>query len=274
MKKNKKIITYIFLSFGIILIIFPLYLTFVNSFKETGQISSNFLDLPSPFTLNNFQRLIEDGIVEAFANSTIITVSSILIILLFIPLASFAVSRKMDKNKFFLAIYIYCVVGIFVPFQIVMIPLTSTMSSLGLTNRLGVVILYLTYAVPQTLFLYAGFIKSVIPRELDEAAVIDGCGKFKMYFSVIFPLLKPMHATVIILNVLWIWNDFLLPVLMLNRNSSYWTLPLFQFNYQGEHFQDFGPSFAAYTTGIVTILIVYLIFQKNIISGMAQGSVK
>lgn len=135
-------------------------------------------------------------------------------------------------------------------------------------------VLYLTYAIPQTLFLYVGYIKTIVPTEMDEAAAIDGAGKFTMYWKIIFPLMKPMHATVLIINALWVWNDFLLPLLVLNRDNSLWTMPLFQYNYQGQYFSDYGPSFASYVVGIIPILIVYLIFQKNIISGMTSGSVK
>lgn len=158
--------------------------------------------------------------------------------------------------------------------QVVMLPITNLMSRFDLMNIPGLIILYLTFSVPQTLFLYTGYIQGSIPEELDEAAEIDGAGKIQTYFRVIFPILKPMHATTIILNALWIWNDFLLPLLILNRDKSSWTLPLFQYNYQGQYFLDFGPSFASYVIGIIAILIVYLRFQKNIIAGMTSGSVK
>lgn len=170
--------------------------------------------------------------------------------------------------------YSFLILGVFVPFQVIMIPITSMMTKLGLSNIPGLIILYLAYAVPQTLFLYVGYIKIAIPIELDEAAEIDGCSKFRMYFQVAFPLMKPMHATTLIINALWIWNDFLLPLLILNKDDSNWTLPLFQYNYQGQYFSDYGPSFASYVVGIIVILVVYLIFQKNIISGMTSGSVK
>lgn len=152
--------------------------------------------------------------------------------------------------------------------------MTKLMSSLGLNNVVGLIILYLTYAVPQALFLYVGYIKTIVPEEMDEAAAIDGCDKFTMYWKIIFPLMKPMHATVLIINALWVWNDFLLPLLVLNRDQAMWTLPLFQYNYKGMYFSDYGPSFASYVVGIIPILLVYLIFQKHIISGMTSGSVK
>ena len=182
-------------------------------------------------------------------------------------MAAFSIARNLSKKKAFALMYSFLILGIFVPFQVIMIPITTMMTKLGLSNIPGLIILYLAYAIPQTLFLYVGYIKTAIPEELDEAAEIDGCGKFRMYFQIAYPLMKPMHATTLIINALWIWNDFLLPLLILNKDNSNWTLPLFQYNYQGQYFSDYGPSFASYVVGIIVILIVYLIFQKNIISG-------
>lgn len=275
MKKNKgKIFTYIILTLGLLLLIAPIYLTIINSFKETRQITSDFLGLPQPFITDNYTRLLNDGVLGYFKNSAYITIASLFLIILFVPMGAYAIARKMERNKIFMFLYLFMIIGMFVPFQVIMIPVTTLMGRLGLANQTGLIFLYLTLAIPQSLFLYAGYIKSVIPESLDEAASIDGSNKLQTYFKIVFPLCKPMHATVTILNALWIWNDFLLPLLMLNKDSSSWTLPLFQFNYQGQYFSDFGPSFASYVVGIVTILIVYLIFQKHIIDGMANGAVK
>lgn len=274
MKRRGIIFDYLFLVIGFVLIFIPLYLTVLSSFKETNQITSDFFGLPNPFTMDNFQRLISDGIGQFFWNSTLITVVSIALITFFVPMAAFSIARSITKKKAFALMYSFLILGIFVPFQVIMIPITSMMTKLGLSNISGLIILYLAYAIPQTLFLYVGYIKTAIPVELDEAAEIDGCGKFRMYFQIAFPLMKPMHATTLIINALWIWNDFLLPLLLLNKDDSNWTLPLFQYNYQGQYFNDYGPSFASYVIGIVVILSVYLIFQRNIISGMTNGSVK
>ncbi|MGX7197133.1 carbohydrate ABC transporter permease [Enterococcus olivae] len=274
MKQKGSIFSYLFLIVGFVLIFVPLIMTVLSSFKETRQITGNFFGLPNPFTMDNFQRLISDGIGQYFFNSALISVVSIVLITFFVPMAAFSIARNMSKKKAFALMYSFLLLGIFVPFQVIMIPITTMMTRLGLSNIPGLIILYLAYAVPQTLFLYVGYIKTGIPVELDEAAEMDGCGKFRMYFQIAFPLMKPMHATVLIINALWIWNDFLLPLLILNRDSANWTLPLFQYNYQGQYFSDFGPSFASYVVGIVVILVVYLIFQKNIISGMTSGSVK
>jgi multiple sugar-binding transport system permease protein msmG len=277
MKKEEKVTNfwkYALLVVGGILILVPLLVTVFSSFKTTKDIMNHFFSLPNPFTLSNYQRLIADGIGGYFWNSAVITILSLIVVAIFIPAAAYSIARNMSKRKAFNIMYSLLILGIFVPFQVIMIPITVMMSKLGLANMYGLVILYLTYAIPQTLFLYLGYIKISVPDSLDEAAEIDGADKFTTYRQIIFPMLKPMHATTLIINALWFWNDFMLPLLVLNKDSKMWTLPLFQYNYQGQYFNDYGPSFASYIVGIITITIVYLIFQKNIISGMSNGAVK
>ena len=277
MKKEEKVTNfwkYALLVVGGILILVPLLVTVFSSFKTTKDIMNHFFSLPNPFTLSNYQRLIADGIGGYFWNSAVITILSLIVVAIFIPAAAYSIARNMSKRKAFNIMYSLLILGIFVPFQVIMIPITVMMSKLGLANMYGLVILYLTYAIPQTLFLYVGYIKISVPDSLDEAAEIDGADKFTTYRQIIFPMLKPMHATTLIINALWFWNDFMLPLLVLNKESKMWTLPLFQYNYQGQYFNDYGPSFASYIVGIITITIVYLIFQKNIISGMSNGAVK
>ena len=277
MKKEEKVTNfwkYALLVVGGILILVPLLVTVFSSFKTTKDIMNHFFSLPNPFTLSNYQRLIADGIGGYFWNSAVITILSLIAVAIFIPAAAYSIARNMSKRKAFNIMYSLLILGIFVPFQVIMIPITVMMSKLGLANMYGLVILYLTYAIPQTLFLYVGYIKISVPDSLDEAAEIDGADKFTTYRQIIFPMLKPMHATTLIINALWFWNDFMLPLLVLNKDSKMWTLPLFQYNYTGQYLSDYGPSFASYVVGIITITIVYLIFQKNIISGMSNGAVK
>lgn len=273
-KKQKNWWVYLILFGGILLMFIPLIMTIISSFKTTRDITGNFFGLPEEWTLDNYARLFEDGVTQYFGNSAIITVVSIVLIIAVIPMAAFSIARHMDRKRIFSILYLLLIIGIFVPFQVIMIPMTKLMSQLGLSNITGLILLYLAYAVPQTLFLYVGYIKTIVPRDMDEAAEMDGCDKFTMYWKIIFPLMKPMHATVLIINALWVWNDFLLPLLVLNKDQGMWTLPLFQYNYQGMYFSDYGPSFASYVVGIIPILIVYLVFQKNIISGMTSGAVK
>ena len=245
---------YILLTLGSIIILIPLLATIFSSFKSTKDIVNNFFGFPTQPTLENFQRLLADGIGGYYWNSIVITVLSLAVVMIFIPMAAYSIARNMSKRKAFGIMY--------------------TLLILGLANTWGLIILYLAYAVPQTLFLYVGYIKISIPDSLDEAAEIDGAGKFTTYFKIIFPMMKPMHATTMIINALWFWNDFMLPLLLLNKDSKMWTLPLFQYNYTGQYFNDYGPSFASYVVGIITITIVYLIFQRNIIAGMSNGAVK
>lgn len=277
MKKEEKLNQfwkYVLLIVGGILILVPLLVTVFSSFKITKDIMNHFFGLPNPFTLSNYERLVLDGIGGYFWNSAVITVLSLIVVAFFIPAAAYSIARNMSKKKAFAIMYSLLILGIFVPFQVIMIPITVMMSKLGLANMWGLVILYLTYAIPQTLFLYVGYIKISVPDSLDEAAEIDGADRFTTYRRIIFPMLKPMHATTLIINALWFWNDFMLPLLILNKDSKMWTLPLFQYNYQGQYFNDYGPSFASYIVGIITITVVYLIFQKHIISGMSNGAVK
>ena len=277
MKKEEKLNQfwkYVLLIVGGILILVPLLVTVFSSFKTTKDIMNHFFGLPNPFTLSNYERLVSDGIGGYFWNSVVITVLSLIVVAFFIPAAAYSIARNMSKKKAFAIMYSLLILGIFVPFQVIMIPITVMMSKLGLANMWGLVLLYLTYAIPQTLFLYVGYIKISVPDSLDEAAEIDGADRFTTYRRIIFPMLKPMHATTLIINALWFWNDFMLPLLILNKDSKLWTLPLFQYNYQGQYFNDYGPSFASYIVGIVTITVVYLIFQKHIISGMSNGAVK
>ena len=245
---------YILLILGSVLILVPLLATLFSSFKPTKDIVDNFFGFPTNFTWDNFSRLLADGIGGYYWNSVVITVLSLLAVMIFIPMAAYSIARNMSKRKAFTIMYTLLILGIFVPFQ--------------------VILLYLTYAIPQTLFLYVGYIKISIPESLDEAAEIDGANKFTTYFRIIFPMMKPMHATTMIINALWFWNDFMLPLLVLNRDSKMWTLPLFQYNYAGQYFNDYGPSFASYVVGIISITIVYLFFQRHIIAGMSNGAVK
>ena len=265
---------YALLGVGAILIFIPLLVTVSSSFKTTKDIVENFFSLPNPVTFKNYNRLLADGIGDYFLNSTLITVISIVAVMAFIPAAAYSIARNMSKNKAYAIMYSLLILGIFVPFQVIMIPITVMMNKLGIANIWGLILLYLTYAVPQTLFLYVGYIKMSVPDSLDEAAEIDGADKFTTYSKIVYPMLKPMHATTLIINALWFWNDFMLPLLILNKDSNMWSLPLFQYNYTGQYFNDYGPSFASYIVGIITITSVYLIFQKNIIAGMSNGAVK
>lgn len=185
---------YTLLILGTVLILVPLLATLFSSFKPTKDIVDNFFGFPTNFTWDNFSRLLADGIGGYYWNSVVITVLSLLAVMIFIPMAAYSIARNMSKRKAFTIMYTLLILGIFVPFQVIMIPITVMMSKLGLANIFGLILLYLTYAIPQTLFLYVGYIKISIPESLDEAAEIDGANQFTTYFRIIFPMMKPIDA--------------------------------------------------------------------------------
>ena len=279
MKKNKNtvkinLLTYIILLIGALCLIFiPIYLTLIGSFKTGQDTIANFFSFPKTFLIENYKTVFKSGFSGYFINSMEMTVISVILILLVVPLGSYAIVRNKN-NKFFKIIFYICLLGLFVPFQVFMLPLTTVASHLHAMNKMGLILIYVALAVPQTMFLYIWYMKANLPVELEEAAAIDGCGKLKLYTSVVFPLLKPINATIIILNALWIWNDFLLPFLILGGDNSQWTIPLFQYNYVAANQMNYGPMFALYISSMVPIIIVYMIFQRNIIGGITAGSIK
>ena len=183
---------YILLILGSVLILVPLLATLFSSFKPTKDIVDNFFGFPTNFTWDNFSRLLADGIGGYYWNSVVITVLSLLAVMIFIPMAAYSIARNMSKRKAFTIMYTLLILGIFVPFQVIMIPITVMMSKLGLANTFGLILLYLTYAIPQTLFLYVGYIKISIPESLDEAAEIDGAGKVTRFFHITLPQISPI----------------------------------------------------------------------------------
>lgn len=273
-KKIGNIASGFVLFVGILLIAFPMYLTIVTAFKTGKETAQNFFALPQTLYLNNFKEVIQNNEFFVYVgNSVLITACSLILILIIVPLVSYAITRNMDK-LYYKSIYFMFSLGIFVPFQVIMLPVVKQMTKMSLLNKYGLIILYATYALAQGVFLYVGYIKNNMPPELEEAAYIDGASKFKTYLLIVFPMLKPMTATIIITNALWIWNDFLLPLLMLNKSSKFWTLPLFQYNFQSAYAVEYNLAFASFVLTIVPILIIYLIFQKYILAGMTNGAVK
>ncbi|MGB8454528.1 MAG: carbohydrate ABC transporter permease [Anaerocolumna sp.] len=276
MKNEKKldIVSTIILSIGLVIIILPMYFTVITAFKTQKETARNFFTLPERLFLGNFKEVISDNSFFTYVgNSVFITAVSILLVVMIVPLTSYAITRNRHKG-YYKALFTMFSLGIFIPFQVIMLPVVKLMTSLSALNKFGLIVLYVTFALSQGVFLYVGYIKNNIPEELEESAYIDGCSKLQTYLRIVFPLLKPMTATVIIIDSLWIWNDFLLPLLILNRSSSYWTLPLFQYNFQSQYAIQYNLAFASFVLTIIPMLIIYLIFQKSILSGLTNGAVK
>lgn len=276
MKKNPilKLIVYMLMGIVTLLVIFPIYITFVTAFKTTEESSHNFFSLPKSFYLGNFVSVMKDkNFMHYVSNSISITVISVVIISFMIPMLSFALARQMKKIKYFKVVYILFLLSIFAPFQVIMIPITQLCNKLGIMNQLGLILIYSAFSLGQGVFLFTGYFKS-IPLELEEAAYMDGCTTTRTFFKIVYPLAKPMTVTIVILNTLWIWNDFLLPLLILNKSAANWTLPLYQYNFKSAYTFNYNLAFASFLFSIVPMIILYIFLQKNIIEGLTAGAIK
>lgn len=263
----------IILLCGLILILFPLWLVLINSFKTLEEAGKNFFALPSRLNFDNYLELFANSNYWIFLrNSLKITVISIILILILVPSISYAIARNFNK-KYYKTIYYYLLLGLFIPSQVVLLPVTKMMSKLNMLNHGGLIILYAAFSLTQGVFLFVNYIRG-LPYEIEESAQIDGCSVFQTYVRIVLPLVKPMISTLLIMDVLWIWNDFMLPLLILNRTQEIWTLPLFQYNFKTEYSFNYTMAFTAYLLAMLPMLIIYCMGQKYIVKGLTAGSVK
>lgn len=275
MKKNKIIantLKYIILSLMMVVYIVPFIFVLLNSLKPTKEITSNPMSLPISFDLSNYTGAFDKmHYVHAFTNSIIITVLSVGLIILFSSMTAYImVRRKWVVTKY---LFFIMVASMIIPFQGMMIPLVKIYGPIGFLNsKWALIYMYIGFGSSLAVFMFHGFIKS-IPLELEEAASVDGASKLRIYGTVILPLLKPIVMTVAILDTLWIWNDFLLPSLVLIQEGAR-TLPLSTFYFYGTFSTDYGMSMASLILTAVPIIIFYLFMQKHIIEGVMQGSIK
>lgn len=272
--KHRKRKLYIVEILGILLGLIwlsPFYLMIVNAFKTKKEIFSGTLKMPKNPTFDNFFTAAEKlDFLQTFFNSLLITVLSVIVVVMFSSMAAYALART--KTKLSSIIFFVFVAAMLIPFQSVMIPLVSFMGKLNLLNRGGLIFMYLGFGSSLSIFLYHGTIKS-IPVSLDEAAIIDGCNRFQVFWYIILPMLKPITVTVGILNTIWIWNDYLLPALVINKPGIQ-TIPLRMFFFFGEYTKQWHLALAGLTLAIIPVIIVYFIAQKHIIKGITQGSIK
>lgn len=259
---------------GALIILFPLWITLITSLKTQQESAQSFFSLPTSFYLDNFVSVFQkSGYWMYVGNSAKITVIAVLLILLFIPMCAYGIARNMGEKRYYKGIYYYILIGIFVPFQVIMVPLVQYLKDLNLLNQTGLICMCLALASSQGVFLLTNYIRSV-PRDLEEAASIDGCTTFSAYWRVVVPLIKPMIATVFIMNALWVWNDFQMPLLILNQQPDMWTLPLFQYNFKSQYTYDYNLAFASYLVAMLPVVIAYICAQKYIVAGLTQGAVK
>ncbi|CAH1220768.1 carbohydrate ABC transporter permease [Paenibacillus sp. JJ-223] len=263
---------FLVLVIAVVLFVFPFLLLIINSFKENQVITSDPLGLPSAFRWDNYvSAFTKMGYVSAFGNSLLITITAVVLIALLAAMtAHFFVRHKSRLNQY---LFFLMVSAMIIPFQAIMIPLVKIYGSLNLLdNKWSLIYMYIGFGSPLAVFIYHGFIKS-IPLELEEAALMDGCGRIQTFFKIVLPVLLPTSVTITVLNVLWIWNDFLLPSLVLT-SSEQRTLPLSTFYFYGTYTVDYGPLMAGLVLTLLPVLLVYMFAQKYIIQGVMQGSIK
>lgn len=272
MKDKLLPLQYVLLVLFSFVILVPLAIVIFGAFKTSGELFNNPYSFPGKPVFENFKEaLIQGNMFIYFKNSFIISFISLASILLFSTLAAYAITRQGIKwgNK----VYVYFIFGIIVPSQAVMIPTYIMMARLGLVNTIwSVIIIYTASTLGFSIFILSGFFRT-IPRELDEAAEIDGCNEIQAFWKVILPLCKPAVSTVLILNLLTIWNDFYNPLLYI-RSEEIKTISLGLSKYMGRYLTNYPIMFAAVVMASVPVILVFIGLQKQFVSGITSGSVK
>ncbi len=272
--KISKAFTFIILLLLSAVFLAPIFIVLINSFKSKFSISQTPFVLPNSDTFAGIENYISGikntGFPEAFFWSLFITVFSVAAIVIFTSMTAWYITRV--KTKLNSVIYYLFLFSMIVPFQMVMFTMSKIANILGLDNPAGLIIIYLGFGAGLSVFMFSGFVKSV-PITIEEAATIDGCNPLQTFWQVVFPILKPTAITVAILNTMWIWNDYLLPYLVIG--SDYKTIPIaVQYLKGGYGSIDMGALMAILVLAIIPVVIFYLTCQKFIIKGVAAGAVK
>ncbi|MEC0183608.1 carbohydrate ABC transporter permease [Paenibacillus peoriae] len=255
-----------------LLFLVPFYFLFVNSVKSFGDLLTDSAAWPQTFVWSNYARAWSiTRFPEALWNSLVVTVASNLLLVLISSMAAYRMVRHPTRyNRVLFSLFVAAMV---IPFQSVMIPLVKVVSTLDLMNSIGgLVICYLGFGAPMSIFLFHGFVKGV-PIEVEEAATVDGCTPYGVFFRIVYPLMLPMMVTVIILNTLWIWNDYLLPSLVLQK-AELRTIPIATYAFFGQYTKQWDLALPALVLGILPVIVFFLAMQKYIIQGIMAGSVK
>lgn len=266
-----------------LLCVSPFYILIVNAFKSRFQVLTDVLGLPETWSQAgaNFGAVVNNPNLRFWSSalsSVIITVGSLAAICLFSAMAAWVLVRT--KSRASSAVFVLYVAAMVIPFQVVMLPMVSWMRIIHewsgvqmLRTFHGLIFAYLGFGCSFAIFLYHGFIKS-IPLELEQAAVIDGCTRPQVFFRIVFPILKPVTVTVLVLNGIWIWNDYLLPLLMLGTGNTIQTIPLAIAGFIGSFVKQWELIMLALLLAIIPVVIFYVVAQKQIIKGMVEGSIK
>lgn len=272
--KSKGIMTTIILTVLSIAFIYPIFLVLLNSFKSKIFISDQPFAMPNGETFvgikNYIDGIAKTGLIQAAARSAFITVFSVIAIVILTSMCAWWITRT--KSKLSSVLYYLFVFAMIVPFQMVMFTLSKVTDTLNMGNMYGIIFVYVGFGAGLAVFMFAGFVKA-IPLSLEEAAMIDGCNPIQIYFKVVFPILRPTVISVAILQTMWIWNDYLLPTLVLDSEKP--TIPMaVQYLRGGYGSIDMGAMMAMLVLAIIPIIVFYLSCQKYIIKGVTAGAVK
>lgn len=250
----------------------PIYSIIVMALKPTRDVIFTPLALPKSFYVENFIKAWKVANFGAvYLNSIVISLVAVIFRIIFASMASFTIAKK--KNKFNEFLYVFFLAGIMIPGYTILVPLLRLIKNLGLMNsKTGLIVIYIAGGMPFAVFILVGFIRG-IANEVIEAAVIDGCSVYKIFWVVVFPLLKPVITTLFIIDFLAIWNDFLIPMLTIS-DASKRTVTLAMYNFYGEYGARWEMTFAGYTLAVIPLIIMYLTLQKNIVNGIMVGAVK
>ncbi|NMA06950.1 MAG: carbohydrate ABC transporter permease [Ruminococcaceae bacterium] len=252
--------------------IVPIFLTVMNSFKTMPELSKSFLTVPPALHFENYTSVIKRTFYfRALGNSLFVTSVSLIGILLITTMASYAITRRRSKINHVL--YIMFVMGMVMPFATIMIPIMKLLGALNMTGTWALIIVYCALGVSMATFVLSGFIESSVPIEMEEAARIDGANSGKVLFYVVMPMLRPALMTLTMLDAIWIWNDYLLPSLLLTRKNVH-TIPLSQVFLVGQHLQKWTLQFAGFTLSMLPLFLLFFSCQKYIVSGIAAGAIK
>ncbi len=268
-----KVIMLAVLTIAAVFYIYPVYLMFLDSLKPFGEVIATPVSLPKEPTFENY-RYVADKISywKLLGNNVLITAIGIVGIVFFSSVAAYICDRR--RNKYTGFIYTLLITPMLIPFQTIMITLLKAMNIIHLNNsRVGLGIQYWGFGIPMATFIFYNFMKT-IPRELDESAHIDGASTWRTYISVIFPLLKSVTVTVVVLDVMWIWNDFLLPLLMVNSNTKTRTLVLAAYTFVGQMNTQWQYAMTGMVMAVFPSIIVFIFLQKYIVEGVVAGAVK
>lgn len=274
LKRTKNVLLLVLLLILSVAFLFPIFIVVMNSFKGKLYISDTPFVLPNSKTFAGLQNyldgLVKTGFASAFGWSLFITVCSVAVIVLFTSMTGWYITRV--KTALTKGLYYLFVFSMIVPFQMVMFTMVKFANTLHLDNPIGIIVIYLGFGAGLSVFMFSGFVKS-IPVDIEEASIIDGCNPIQTYFLVVVPILSPIMVTVAILNTMWIWNDYLLPYLLIG--SEYKTIPIaIQYLKGGYGSIDMGAMMAMLVLAIVPIVIFYFTCQKYIIKGVTSGAVK